>query len=1315
MEFRVLGSIEVSDDGRRLAVASGRQLAILAFLIVHANRVVPAERIVDELWGDEPPDTGVKAVAFHVSRLRDALEPGRPRGKADGIIATEPGGYVLRIDPNAIDAVRFEHLAAEGRSLLAGDPGATRGRLAEALDLWRGAPYADVADERFVGPEISRLEELHLRALEDHLDADLALGRHAEVIDELAAFVAENPLRERARGQLMVALYRAGRQAEALRAYGDGRRVLADELGIDPGPELQQLEGWILRQDSRLEPPTRRRTTRNPYKGLRPFDEEDSGDFFGREALVARLVERLGQVARASRFLALVGPSGSGKSSAVRAGLLPALRAGALPGSERWPIAVMQPGARPFRELAAALREVDPVAPVDLGERLEPDGDIAGAVAGIAERAAHVLLVVDQLEELFALVGDADRGRFVEALVRALAARDGRLVVVATLRADFLADPLLAPGLGELLRTGTELATPLSRDELERAIVRPAEAVGVQLEPGLPAEVAAEVARQPGELPLLQYALTELFERSDGRRLTCAGFRAVGGVMGALARRAEEIHAGLNAEGREIARQVFLRLVVAGESGQPTARRVPRAEILAVADDKRQVDEVIDAFGRARLLSFDRDAVTGEPTVQVAHEALLARWERLATWIDEERDDLRVRRRLADAAAEWTLAGRDPGFLLAGSRLDMFASWAATTDLRLNPPERELLDASLAERRSLDDAAAAHAAHERAVERRSATRLRALVGVLTVAVLVVTGLLVAVYGQGEASREQAEIAAARELAAGSIGSLGTDPGLSLLLAWQAADATAARGYVVDDALDALHWALQASHVPYPAEAPVAVRYSPDGPRGIPLIAPELLMREAASAAVAAGRELSPEECRTYLHREACPPPDMSLRAMRSLAVRTSSGVGPVEQLAGGSPTRTDVDVVAQLPADLAPLVGDLEAAAAVDVAWATDTGEQLASRIAAGDLPDVAIVERPADLADLAQRRLLVDLSGWVDAGRLRAAAGQYLVGLATVAPDGSWPTADGALFGAPFAAEVESLVWYPKAAFESAGYEVPGTAEDLSGLAARMIAGGRFPWCLGAAEGAAARGGVPAGGSAVDIVEEVVLQAAGPDVYDAWSEGRTAFADEAVGNAFSTLGNVGRGEGVVQGGVATVLATPRDLAGWPQFSDPPGCWLRLAGGSDRRAWPRDSTGVLDAFPFPAYEPARAGAVRGRVFTIVVFHDRPEVRRLVGELLGEDLAGRASQLLVPAGAWPLGQADTVAAAAAAGEDQELRREGDLLRTALRAGTFRVAASDLMPAPVATAFAYGTIRYLVGGDGVLAAVLRDIDRAWRATR
>ena len=1297
MEFRVLGSIEVVENGRRLTVATGRQLAVLAFLLIHANRVVSADRIVDALWGDEPPESGAKAVAFHVVRIRDALEPGRQRGQLSGILATEPAGYVLRVAPEQIDAARFERVVAEGWRLLGDDLAAARTRLAEALALWRGEPYADVGDESWAQPEIRRLEELRLRVLEDRLEADLGLGDHDGVIDEIAALVAAHPLRERLRGQLMVALYRAGRQAEALRAHAEGRQVLADELGIDPGPELQQLEGWILRQDPRLEPPARRRAARNPYKGLRPFGEQDSPDFFGREALTARLVERLGQAARAGRFLAIVGPSGSGKSSAVRAGLIPALRAGELPGAERWRIALMLPGSRPFRELAAALQSIDPGCPPDLGDRLERDGDLADAVAGLAPDDARVVLVIDQLEELWSLVEDeAERARFVAGLVEALAARRGRLLVVVTLRADFFARPLLDPALGELVRTGTEVVTPLARDELERAIVRPAASVGAQLDPGLALEMIADVARQPGELPLLQYALTELFERSDGLRLTREGYAGIGGVLGALGRRADDVYAALDAEGREIARQAFLRLVAPGESGDPAARRISRGELRMLAGDERRVDGILDAFGRRRLLSFDRDTVTGEPTVQVAHEALLVRWPRLAAWIEEEREGLWTRRRLADAATEWIHAGHDQGFLLSGSRLDLFASWAAWTDLVLDGPERDLLDASLAEQARRAEVEAARAIHERALERRATRGLRALVAVLAAAAFVATALSVVVYGQGEAAREQGAIATARELVAGSIGNLGTDSRLSLLLAWEAADATADRGYVVEEAMDALHWALQASHVAYPAgEAPVAVRSGPGGGRGVTLLAPDGLM---ALAATAAGRGLSAEECRAYLHRDACPAP-MSTPGAALRNVRTAAGIVPVEQLATGSLAGTRVDVVAQLPVDMTPLQAAFEDSTGIDVVLAADQGAELAARVASGGVPDVAIVSRPALVAELARAGLLVELSGLVDTGRLRAAAGDYLVGLGSIGADGSWPATNGALFGATFATEAESLIWYPRAAFERAGYRVPRTWDELTALADDMVADGHTPWCLGV--GAGLTHAAVEGASAVDFVEEIVLQESGLDTYDRWTSGTYAFRATSVRDAFVAFGSIAFADGNVRGGVGSAMRTPDDLAAWPMVTDPPGCWLHLAGGTVRGSWPEGAAGALAAFPFPVVDPEYAGAIRGRAFAVVVFHDRPEVRRFVDALLGDAFAGPRAAAFDPAGLWSVGPGAAMPTSGVAEPD------GHLLLSALRAGTFRVAASDLMPATVAEAFARGTVSYLAGGPISLNGVLGEI--------
>jgi len=1294
MEFRVLGPIEAIEDGRRLAVASGRQLSLLAFLLIHANRVVSADRIIDELWGDEPPENGAKTVAFHVSRLRDALEPGRERGRPSGAIATEPAGYALRVEPEQIDAVRFDRLASQGRALLADDPEAARARLLEALNLRRGEPYADVADESFAQPEIRRLEELRLRATEDRLEADLALGRHADVIDELEALVAQEPVRERLRGQLMVALYRAGRQAEALRTYGEGRQVLADELGIEPGPELQQLEGWILRQDPRLEPPARRRAVRNPYKGLRAFGEEDSADFFGRETLVARLIERFGDVARAGRFLAVVGPSGSGKSSVVRAGLVPALRRGALPGSDRWPIAVMQPGTRPFRELAAALHAVGASVEPGLAERLDRDGDLAGAVSGSGAEDSRLLLVIDQAEELWSLVDDEERDRFVTALAEALGAHDSRLLVVMTLRADFFARPLLSPSLGELVRTGTEVVTPLARDELERAIARPAESVGVQLEPGLATEVIADVARQPGELPLLQYALTELFDHGDGHRLTREGYAAVGGVLGALGRRADEVYTALDAGGREIARQAFLRLVSRAESGEPMARRVPRAELYTLGDARQRVDEVIDAFGRRRLLSFDRDTVTGEPTVQVAHEALLARWPRLAGWIEDAREDLWTRRRLADAADDWIRAEHDQGFLLAGSRLDLFATWAATTDLRLDMPERELLDASLAERCRADEIAAGRAARERALERRAATGLRAVVAVLAVAAILATSLAIVVYAQGETVREQQAVASARELAAGSIGNLGTDSRLSLLLALASADATSDRGFVVEEAMDALHWALQASHVAYPSDAtPVAIRAGPNGARGVLLLAPDRLM---ALAATAAGRALTPEECRTYLHRPECPAP--STTSGRPVPdVYTTAGIVPVERLASGSLAGSTVDAVLQLPADMGPLLAAFEERTGIDVIQAGGPDTDLQARVAAGDLPDVAIVSRPALVAELARAGLLVDLSGLVDVSRLRSTAGDYLVSLGTLGAGGQWPSAEGRLYGATFALEAGSLVWYPKAAMERAGYRVPGSWDELAALEQAMIADGRTPWCLGIADSSA--GGV-------GFIEEIVLHAAGPESYERWAT-TGKFSDPAVQGAFVELGEVAFTDGHLFGGLGSALRTPQHLASWPMFTDPPGCWLHLGGGTERLSWPAGGTGTLAAFPFPAADPALADQVRGRAFTLVVFHDRPEVRAFVDGLLGDELAGPAAASLVPAGLWPLGSAG-----ATLRPDDVTAHEGEVLARAVREGRFHVAASDLLPTAIATAFAQGTAQYLTWGPPSLGPVFQAIEESSR---
>ncbi|MGZ4418822.1 MAG: BTAD domain-containing putative transcriptional regulator, partial [Gaiellaceae bacterium] len=248
MEFRILGPLEVVEEGQSLALAAGKQRALLAILLLHANEVVSTDELIDGLWGERPPASAAKSIQIYVSQLRKAL--------GNGALITRSPGYELRIEDGELDLERFDRLFKEGENALAaGEAKEAAARLREALSLWRGAPLADFSYEPFAQPEIARLEELRLNAVEERIEADIALGRHADVIGELEALVTKNPLRERLRGQLMLALYRSGRQAEALALYQETRRLLRAELGLEPSPALQELEQAILRQDSTLAAP----------------------------------------------------------------------------------------------------------------------------------------------------------------------------------------------------------------------------------------------------------------------------------------------------------------------------------------------------------------------------------------------------------------------------------------------------------------------------------------------------------------------------------------------------------------------------------------------------------------------------------------------------------------------------------------------------------------------------------------------------------------------------------------------------------------------------------------------------------------------------------------------------------------------------------------------------------------------------------------------------------------------------------------------------------------------------------------------------
>jgi WD40 repeat protein/DNA-binding SARP family transcriptional activator/class 3 adenylate cyclase/energy-coupling factor transporter ATP-binding protein EcfA2 len=1069
LAFRVLGPLEVLDGDRRVVIGGPKERLVLGLLLARVNSPVSVDALMDAVWGDRPPRTAERTVHAYVARVRRTLEPRRPRGEPSTVLATVGRGYQLRLDATQLDATRFGDLAKRGSDQLARGDDAASSTLRQALGLWRGEAFGEFREVEACVAEGRRLEELRLGLVEDRVDADLAAGQSTELVGEIEALLREEPFRERLWGQLMLALYRSGRQRDALEAYQRARTLLADELGIEPGPDLRRLEAAVLAQDPSLDvlrpvptttvpgglpaalaavgpaflgresevawlreawadavdgrgglvsvlgpegigktrlvaelardvhddgaavlygrcdhahrgsrallgqalqsagsslghidggagdagdiaeavarhlpawsqdrpvlvvlddlhladaetlevvadlagwcraapmlviatfrsdavhpstpagPPgskasqlalgplpsdavghicelyatepwsaddvdrvyeltggvpllvheqasewareragrrmaeatdrgaaSRRRLLASrgevadgvegiqrlleqrraqlagreaqlqatavaalagcPYKGLARFEESDAANFFGRERLVADLVARLAE----TRILAVVGPSGSGKSSLIRAGLLPALATGVLPGAQPWRSAVLCPGTRPARELAHKLHE-------------------AGGPAG-----GPRVVFVDQFEETF--TAGAVRHEQEEVVARLLDVADQpESAVVLAVRADHLDRCAAFPELVDRLDGNDVLVGPMRDSELRRTVELPAQRAGLEIEGGLVEVIVSEVAGRAGALPLLSTALAETWERREGRVLTLAGYRAAGGVNGALARMAEDAYAGLPAGPRGAARRLLLRLCDSGEQGDLTLRRrLPLDE--AIDEDDTDARPALETLADRRLLTIDSDSV------EVAHEALLREWPRLRTWLDEDVQGRRLHRRLHDAARSWDAAGHDPSELYRGTRLGAATDWAAHHDDELSQTERAFLDTSQAQ----SDQELADARRQATARARSNRRLRTLlagIGVLLVVALVVS--LVAV-GQRDRAQRAGRVATARELAAAANANLEVDPERSILLALKGVERSrSGDGRALPEAEEALHNAVNASHI-----------------------------------------------------------------------------------------------------------------------------------------------------------------------------------------------------------------------------------------------------------------------------------------------------------------------------------------------------------------------------------------------------------------------------------------------------------------------------------------------------------------------
>jgi serine/threonine protein kinase/WD40 repeat protein/DNA-binding SARP family transcriptional activator len=1066
VRIALLGPLAITRDGQPIEVTGPKRRALLAFLALHLDTPMGRDEIIEAIWPRRQTGREESTLRVHVSHLRDELEP--DRSDEHKILLTRGQAYLLSGHTVELDTRRFDDLIREARAHLETEPEVALELLDEALALWRGRPLQDVEYEDFAQDSIRRLDQARVDAIEDRAEALVAVGEDIAAVQDLEPLVRGDATRERPTSLLMLALYRLGRQSEALRAARRHARHLAQE-GLEPSPRIVLLEERILNHDPTLLPeesitpekirpgrsirgyelreetgrgsvgvvyrayqpavgrevalkvidpgvagtpdfvrrfaeearliaslehphivplhdfwrepngaflvmrwldggsladrlghswepqalarvfdqigsalgyahscgvvhrdvkpanvlfdaggnaylcdfglavtgvetgaggaaavrgtieppyaspeltrgegptvasdifalgvllaeagsgmgfpegmsalpnslwetvstatalnpadrfpdvaafrlslaeavggfssPAPRTVRRNPYKGLEPFDEADTADFYGRDDVVDSL---LGAVTTRG-LVAVVGGSGSGKSSVVRAGLVSALRDGAVASSEEWFIVTMVPGTDPFDEFHIGLRD----AAVGSAEALtrEDSRELRDAFATALDSPnSRALLVVDQFEELFsAEVSNEVRERFFENVVDLAMDPLHRVRVVVTIRADFSDRPLAHPGFGELFAKSSYLLAPMRPQQVEDVIRGPAGRVGVQVEPGLISEIIRDIADAPAYLPLLQYILAELFERRTEDRLTVHAYRSLGGVEGVLERRAETTYSTLNDGAKGACRQLFLRMVHLGEHGELTRRRLPLTEVSGLGD-RGDVDEALEAFSSARLLTYDRDPVSRTPTVEVAHETVLDRWTRYRVWIDEARSDLLAHRRLTSATDTWVESGEDPSYLLTGGPL------AAALDI--DPPARVLLNQR--ESRFLEESRRAEDAHRKTEEerrRKEATlqqrsRRRLMIGVGTAVIAVVVGAL-AVFAFIQ-SRRADDLAAvqsrenlSRELAAASIANLDlADPDLSLLLGIEAAELSLEPGSeILPEVVEALHLAL----------------------------------------------------------------------------------------------------------------------------------------------------------------------------------------------------------------------------------------------------------------------------------------------------------------------------------------------------------------------------------------------------------------------------------------------------------------------------------------------------------------------------
>ncbi len=565
----------------------------------------------------------------------------------------------------------------------------------------------------------------------------------------------------------------AGDPADRYQDMGSWQGAVLNAIGVDPGPSSLSRE--------RIEVGSH---ATNPYQGLASFQPEDAHLFFGRDSLVDRLVERLTQ----ERVLVVGGASGSGKSSLVRAGLIPAISSGALADSRRWPVVLFTPRSEPIKELAyqlervartATQRHVDPVSADDLASN---PSLARSSAATITDATGGMLMVVDQFEELFTQVSSKEAQKtFLEILAETVDPVDSRVRLVIVMRADFYAQSALFPWLARRINRSQVLVGPMSPTELREAIEEPANQTGLRVEEALVDKVLEEAQGDPGSLPLISHAMAETWRRRVGAALTLKAYQETGGVAGAISQTAEGSYSDFDADEKEAARRLLLRLVTPGEGSSDSRIALPRSE-LDSDHGPFGVRKVAEALTEARLLTADENSIT------IAHEALIRSWPRLRRWIDNSRDDLRTRQRIAAAASEWNEQGRDQDLLYRGTPLNAALEWAQDHGDDLPLPAREFLEASEANHRRQVEAKQFSERRSRRLRNGAIAILAALLAVAVVASIIAIN-----------SSREANMRLANQLATQAADLTSADPRLALALAVEAA-ARGAESFELREAL-----------------------------------------------------------------------------------------------------------------------------------------------------------------------------------------------------------------------------------------------------------------------------------------------------------------------------------------------------------------------------------------------------------------------------------------------------------------------------------------------------------------------------------